>query len=44
MDSAKSGALKQFEIENNVVTEDNLFEFDDEENQRLLGERPWKKE
>jgi COP9 signalosome complex subunit 5 len=44
MDSAKAGALKQFEIENDIVTEDALFEFNEDEYQKLLAERPWKKD
>ena len=44
MDLAKAGALKQFEIENDIVTEDDLFKFDEEENQKLLSDRPWRKE
>lgn len=44
MESAKKGALKQFEIENNIVTEDALFEFNDDEYQLMLRDRPWNKE
>jgi COP9 signalosome complex subunit 5 len=44
MESAKAGALKQFEIENDIVTEDALFEFNEDEYQKLLAERPWKKD
>ncbi len=44
MESAKAGALKQFEIENDIVTEDALFEFNEDEYQKLLSDRPWKKE
>lgn len=44
MESAKQAALKQFEIENDIVTEDALFEFNEDEYQKLLAERPWKKE
>ena len=43
MDAKKLG-LKQFEIENDIISEDKLFSFNDFEYQKLLASKPWNKE
>jgi len=43
MDAKKLG-MKQFEIENDIVTEDKIFEFNEEDYQKLLKSKPWDKD
>lgn len=37
-------ALKRFELENEIVEENALYHFDQDESDRLYKEKPWKKE
>jgi len=43
MENAAKLGLKQFEIENDIITEDRIFEFDEEKYQEVLQARPWNK-
>src|SRR5262245_10722107 len=43
MDSAAKLGLKQFEIENDIITEDKIFEFNEDEYQKVLQARAWNK-
>lgn len=35
-------ALKRFELENEIIEENNLYFFDENEIERLYQKRPWK--
>ena len=37
-------ALNRFVLENEIIDEANLYDFDEEEANRLYKEKPWKKE
>jgi COP9 signalosome complex subunit 5 len=36
-------ALNRFEMENEVIKEEELYHFDEDEADRLFNEKPWKK-
>ena len=37
-------AQKRFELENEIIEEEQLYHFDEAEVDKLFKERPWKKE
>ena len=37
-------AQQRFELENEVIEEEQLYHFDEEEVDKLFKEKPWKKE
>jgi hypothetical protein len=37
-------ALKRFELENEIIDEQELYHFDEAEVDKLFAEKPWKKE
>jgi len=42
-DSDAKIAQKRFELENEIITEDQLYFFDENEVDKLFAEKPWKK-
>jgi hypothetical protein len=43
MQSQVAVARQRFELENEIVQEEDLFKFDEAENERLFKEKPWRK-
>jgi COP9 signalosome complex subunit 5 len=43
MDPASKLGLKQFEIENDIITEERIFDFDEDKYQAVLQARAWNK-
>mmetsp|Transcript_22903 Transcript_22903/g.19881 ORF Transcript_22903/g.19881 Transcript_22903/m.19881 type:complete len:219 (-) Transcript_22903:348-1004(-) len=44
MDKSAKEGLKQFEIENDIITDDTIFDFDEDKYQETLQKRAWLKD
>ena len=44
MDSAKIIGQRNFEIENDIITEDKIYDFKEDEYQTLMKSKPWNSE